>query len=164
MRLSVIVAYDAQYLIGRKGALPWRLPRDLARFKDLTMGRPIIMGRRTFESIGRPLPGRLNIVLTRGADLADTGDVIVAGDLEAALKAAESAGAEEAFVVGGESVYREALPVCERIYATEVEARLEGDAWFPRIDPDSWRVLEEEHVPADDRNEHSFTFKIYERR
>src|SRR5262245_37513826 len=129
MRISLIAAMAENGVIGRGGQLPWRLEADLARFKQLTMGHTVIMGRKTWESIGRPLPGRRMIVVTRQGRYAADG-IEVAGNLEAALEAARVAGEEEAFIIGGAEVYRQALPLADRLYMTLVLAEIEGDTKF----------------------------------
>ncbi|MFC5301537.1 type 3 dihydrofolate reductase [Azospira restricta] len=157
--LSLIAAMDRERLIGRDNALPWHLPEDLRHFKTTTLGKPVIMGRKTWESLGRPLPGRRNIVVSRNAGYrADGGEL--ATSLEAAL--ALCADAEEAFVIGGAELYRQALPLAQRMYLTEVDGRHEGDAWFPDFPADQWReTAREAHVSAGGIG---FAFVRYERR
>jgi dihydrofolate reductase len=158
--LSLIAAVAENRVIGRGGALPWHLPDELAHFKRSTLGKPVLMGRHTFVSIGRPLPGRANVVVSRTAGFAPAG-VAVAPDLDAAL--ALAAGAPEAVVIGGALLYREALPRADRIYLTRVHARPEGDAFFPELDPREWREsLVAEH-PADARHAHAFSIHLLER-
>ena len=139
MSISIIVALDERGLIGAGGCLPWRLREDLRRFRRLTMGKPVVMGRRTFESIGRPLDGRTNIVLTRRAGYEAPGCRVVAS-LDAALDAGR--GAEELMVIGGAAVYALALPRAQRLYLTRIRGRFEGDVYFPPYDESEWR---EEH-------------------
>lgn len=154
--LSLIAAVAENGVIGAKGGLPWRLPDELAHFKRTTLGKPVVMGRRTFVSLGRALPGRTNVVLSRARDFAAAG-AEVARDLDAAL--ALLAGAPEVVVIGGAAVYAESLPRAERIYLTRVHGRPEGDVFFPELDPKDWREsLLLEH-PADAR--HAFAFSIY---
>jgi dihydrofolate reductase len=162
MLISIVVAHDEGRVIGCEGRLPWRLGKDLARFKALTMGKPIIMGRKTYESIGRPLPGRTNIVISGKRDYSVDGAVVVHG-LEEAVEAARATGAEETLIIGGAAVYREALPITARVYLTLVHARVDGDVWFPELDPTTWWVVEEEHVPADEKNEYASTYRVYVR-
>ena len=141
MDVALIVAMAENGVIGRAGALPWRLPADLRRFRRLTMGKPLIMGRRTFQSIGRPLPGRTSIVMTRDPAFRAAG-VAVARDAEAALALAERAaaqgGADEIMVIGGAAAYRRFLPLARRIYLTELHAEIAGDTEFPPIDAGEW--------------------------
>lgn len=158
-RLALIAAVAANGVIGSDNALPWRLPEDLKRFKALTLGHPVIMGRRTFESIGRPLPGRRNIVVTRNADWRAEG-CETAASLEAALAAAGAAG-EEVFVIGGAQLYAAALPLARRLYLTEIRHAFEGDARFPTLDRGAWQEMAREHHRSTDGLEYDFV--IYER-
>ena len=137
MLLSLIVAKSRNDVIGRDGGLPWHIPEDLKFFRKVTMGKPVIMGRKTYQSIGRALPGRLNIVITRNKNWQADG-VTTASGLSAALQIAEQAGAKEAMVIGGEEIYRAALPLADRIYLTEVDLEVAGDARFPAIDQAEW--------------------------
>ena len=157
---SLIVARAANGVIGKDNGMPWRLPADLAHFKRTTLGRPVIMGRRTWESIGRPLPGRRNIVVTRNTGFPAAGAEIV-GSLDAAWHAA--ADADEVFVIGGGQLYAEAMPAADRIYVTEIGENFEGDTHFPDIDPAEWtQTLLGEHAP-DERNAHRLRFLLLER-
>ncbi|WP_422929827.1 dihydrofolate reductase [Singulisphaera sp. PoT] len=168
MLISLIMAADRHGLIGDRGGLPWRLPRDLKRFRSLTWGKPIIMGRRTFDSLGRPLPGRTNIVLSRNADFQPEGIVAVAS-LEEAFEVAEHAPQEgasnEAFVIGGAEVFLLALPLAQRVHLTLVDGEFQGDVHFPLevfIAPE-WKLSEDESWAADENNPHSLRFLLYER-
>lgn len=156
MIISLIAAVSGNRVIGREGRIPWDLPADLQRFKSLTMGHPLIMGRKTFESIGRPLPGRETIILTRQLGYRAAG-CTVAHDLPAALSACGDA--LEVFVCGGEEVYRQALAVADRIYLTVVQREVAGDALFPEIPADRFVVVAEEAVPGAE----SATFLLYQR-
>jgi dihydrofolate reductase len=160
MRLSCIVAVSENGVIGRENELPWHLPRDLRRFKALTMGHPIIMGRRTYESIGRPLPGRRNLVLTRDPAWSPPG-VETFPSLDEAV--ARCGWEEEVFVIGGESVFREALLRADRLYVTLVHATVPGDRTFDLQALSAWRLKEEEQHEADDRNAHPVSFRTYVR-
>jgi len=160
MRVNVVVAMDRLGTIGREGGLPWRLSADLRRFREITMGHPLIMGRRTHESIGRPLPGRLNIVLSTDPTFRAHGCVVVA-DLERAL--AMCAEVDEVMVVGGARVYAAALPRCERLFLTEVDATVSGDVSFPALRREDWREISRESVAADDKNEYPCHFLVLER-
>jgi dihydrofolate reductase len=160
MTLSVIAAVARNGVIGRDNDLPWRLPADLRRFKRLTMGHSVIMGRRTFESIGRPLPGRRFVVLSRRADFRPEG-VAVAASLDAALGAC--AGEDEVFVIGGARLFAEALPRADRLYLTRVDAEPAGDVVFPALDPAAWRLREEEAYLGDAEHAHAMVFQVYER-
>jgi dihydrofolate reductase len=164
MRVSIIVAMAENGVIGRGGELPWRLSADLRRFKRLTMGHTIIMGRRTWESIGRPLPGRRTVVVTRQPDYrVDFADVAVVSGLDQALQVAEDAGDSEAFIIGGAELYRDALPRANRLYFTRVRANVEGDTRFPDIDWTEWRMTESELFHADEKNDYPSKFEIHER-
>ena len=147
-------------VIGRDNALPWHLPADLKRFKALTTGHTLIIGRRTFDAIGRALPGRRTIVLSRDPRWRGNG-VEVAGDLDRALLIA--AGASEVFVGGGAEVYRQAMARADRVYLTLVHASIDGDARFPEMIPGEWTLTEEEKHPADEKNAFATTFRRYER-
>lgn len=155
MRRSLVVAMARNRVIGRNNALPWRLPADLAHFKKITMGHPIVMGRRTYESIGKPLPGRKNIVVTRNRNFVAPGCTVV-GSLEAAWKAAGEA--EEVCVIGGTSLFEEALPVADVIHLTEVEAEVEGDTYFPEFDRSQWRETQIACHGVDER--HAYPLRI----
>ena len=158
---SLVVAMSRNRVIGRDNRLPWRLPEDLAYFKRVTLGHPIIMGRRTWESIGRPLPGRLNIVVSRNPVYQAAGATLV-GSLEAAWKAA--AGAAEAHVIGGTSLFAEALPQADRIHLTEVDADVPGDTWFPEFDRSQWSERVVATQARDERHEYPFRIVVLERR
>jgi dihydrofolate reductase len=147
-------------VIGRDNTLPWHLPDDLKRFKALTMGHALIMGRRTFESIGRPLPGRRSIVVSRNPRLALPDGVDRVPDLAAAFALV---GDRDAFVAGGGELYRAALPAAERIHMTRVHALVEGETTFPELDPTAWRVTDLESHPADERHAYAFSFHRYDR-
>jgi dihydrofolate reductase len=149
MKRSLVVAVARNGVIGRDNALPWRLPADLAHFKRVTMGRPIVMGRRTYESIGKPLPGRKNIVVTRDRAYRAPGCTVVTS-LDEAWQAAN--GADEVCVIGGTTLFEETLPLTDVIHLTEVEAEVEGDTWFPPFDRSEWDEKEIARHPADDRN------------
>ena len=160
-RISLIVAMDKNRLIGRDNDLPWRLSNDLRHFKAITMGKPMIMGRKCFESIGKPLPGRRNIVLTRDAAWQAEGCEVTAG-LEAALASASEA--DEVMIIGGAQIYALALPMAERLYLTRVHAELQGDTWFPELELDQWQELSRESYEPDARNEWPHSFIVLERR
>jgi dihydrofolate reductase len=159
--VSLVVAHSANRVIGRDGELPWRLPTDMRRFRELTTGGTVIMGRRTWESIPerfRPLPERRNVVLSSDPDLVLEGAEVLPS-LEAALAAA---GPGECFVIGGGETYAQALPLAERVYATEIEEAVEGDAIFPELPEAEWRCAERGEPLAE--NGHAFAFAVYERR
>lgn len=158
--LSLVAALDRNYAIGRGGAMPWRLPDDLKRFKQLTLGKPVLMGRKTALAIGRALPGRRNLVLTRSGAAPFAGQETVAS-LDAAITAASE---NELCVIGGGEVYALALPRATRLHLTWVDTAAENaDAFFPRFDASAWRELAREHHSADTRHEYTFDFVDYEK-
>jgi dihydrofolate reductase len=164
MRLSIIAAVSTNGVIGCGGKLPWHLADDLKRFQRLTMGHTIVMGRKTWESIGRPLAGRRMIVISRQADYCSGFDNIeIVGSLAAALDMAAAAGDDEAFIIGGAELYREALPRADRLYVTRVLAEVAGDAYFPDVDWDDWPLTASESNDADTNNDYPHRFEIYER-
>jgi dihydrofolate reductase len=159
-RLSLIVAMAENRVIGARGALPWHLSSDLRRFRALTMGHHIIMGRKTYDSIGRPLPGRRMIVVTRQRNFAAP-EVMFAHSLDAAIALAHSD--EEAFVIGGGELYRAALDRVDRIYLTQVHAAIDGDTFFPEIDLSCWRLVEKSEHAAARKDDYAYSFLVYDR-
>jgi dihydrofolate reductase len=162
MLRSIIVAAAENGVIGRNGQLPWRLSADLRRFKQLTMGHAVLMGRKTYESIGRPLPGRRMIVITRQPGYDAVG-VEIAHSLAAACGLAANAHETEAFIIGGAEIFGEALPHADRLYFTRVHATIDGDVYFPPFDRADWSLTSKEEHPADVKNDYPFTFQTYER-
>ncbi|MFN3607710.1 MAG: dihydrofolate reductase [Hyphomonas sp.] len=167
VKLCLIVAQARNRVIGAAGALPWRLKDDMAFFKSATMGAPIIMGRKTWESFPkRPLPGRENIVLTRDWDY-DAAQARVYSSFPAAMNAARAIaareGKEEAFVIGGAEIYALALPFADRIYLTEIDAEIDGDTFFPELDMRQWRADDVAAHPAGEGNDHAFTIRRLDR-
>lgn len=162
MILALVVALDEDGVIGRDGGLPWHLPDDLRRFKARTMGHVLLMGRRTYASIGRPLPGRRSIVLTRDPTFRAPAGVAVAPGLDEALRIAGDVPC--VFVIGGAEVYRTALARADELLVTRVHTRVPGDVRFPSVDWAEWTLVEEEDHPADDRHAFAFTFRRYTRR
>ena len=161
MLVSIIAAMDRNRLIGNNNQLPWHLPADLAHFKQVTMGKPIIMGRKTYESIGRPLPGRTNIVLTRSPDFYAEG-VLTAKTLEQALDYVSAE--DEVMVIGGSTIYELTLPRADRLYLTYVENSYQGDAWFPDFDLEQWSIVTSEEHSADEINSSAYRFVAYARK
>ena len=165
MHVSIIVAIAENGVIGAKGGMPWRLSTDLKRFKRDTMGKPVIMGRKTFESIGKPLPGRHNIVVTRDANWNAEG-VSVAHSLEEALKVAESNAGDpdtEICIIGGGQLYGEAIGRADRLYVTHVMTEPEGDTYFPEIDQSEWKPVSREAFPAGEKDSADTLYVVYER-
>ncbi len=163
MRIALVVAAARNRVIGVAGRLPWHLPDDLARFRRLTTGHTIVMGRRTFDSIGRALPRRTNIVLTRNASLVVPG-ATTAGSFAEACALARAGGETDLFVVGGAEIYALALPLADTIELTRIDAALEGDVCLPEIDPAEWREAHSEHHAADTRHALAFDFVTLHRR
>ena len=167
MDIALIWAMAENHLIGRDNTLPWRLPADMRHFMRTTTGKPVIMGRKTFESMKAALPGRTNIVLTRDRHWQREGANVV-HDLEAGLTLAEQQcildGQNEAMIIGGADIYQLALPLATRLYVTHVHATPDGDVFFPTIDWSSWHTVKEDHFQADDRHSEDFTIALYERK
>ncbi|MCB1842486.1 MAG: dihydrofolate reductase [Halioglobus sp.] len=164
--VALIAAVAENGVIGRDNGLPWHLPADLAYFKRVTLGKPIIMGRKTFVSIGRPLPGRSSIVISRNAQFMAPGCSVVSS-LDIALVLADDIArndnVSEAVVIGGAEIYAAALPLADRLYLTEVHASVDGDAWFPRFDRSQWRECSRDRQPAGASNPYDYSFVVYER-
>lgn len=165
--VAMIAAVAENGVIGAGGAIPWRLPTDFAHFRRTTMGKPVIMGRKTFESIGKPLAGRTNIIVTRQNGYLPDG-VVVASSLGAALERAHAIAAAddaaEVIVAGGGEIYRDAMPLADRLYITHVAARPDGDTRFPAIDPADWEVADEPDMVAGDKDSAAFRVRVYRRR
>ncbi len=161
MKLSLIAAVSRNNVIGKDNKMPWHLPADLQFFKTITLGKPIIMGRKTWESLGRILPGRRHIVVTRNKDYTAEGvEIVLSAD--AALKQASNV--DEAVIIGGAHLYEEMLPLTDRLYLTEIDAELEGDTFFPEWNKKEWKVVSREAHPADEKNSFPYRFVVYERR
>ena len=159
MRVSLVVALAENGVIGRDGGLPWRVPADLKHFKAITMGKTIVMGRKTYESIARPLPGRRNVVLSRNAARVAPG-VEVVGSLDEAL----AIGGNEPMIIGGAAIYALALPRASRIYLTEIHGAVDGDTYFPAWERSEWRELSRQFVPRSGEATHDVSFVVLERR
>lgn len=162
MKLSLIVAVAENDVIGGGNSLLWKLPADMRHFRELTTGHPVIMGRKTFDSIGHPLPKRQNIVVTRQKGLSLPHCNVVAS-LDDAVTLARGSGAEEAFVIGGGQIYLESLPLADRIYFTRVHASFEGDVFFPKLSFQEWRETSRERREPDGENSYAYTFLVYDR-
>jgi len=161
MNLAIIVATDQSGLIGKENDLPWKLSADLQYFKRVTMGKPLIMGRKTHESIGRALPGRKNIIISSN-EYYEADQCVVCHSVRQALAACEDA--EEAMVMGGASLYKVFLPYANKLYLTLVHAQLEGDTWFPEWDSKVWSEISREDHPADEKNEYPYSFIVYQKK
>jgi dihydrofolate reductase len=163
MKISIIAALASNAVIGRDNGIPWHLSTDLKRFKSLTTGHHIAMGRRTWDSVGRPLPGRTNVVITRQQGWSAEG-IVVVHSLDEAIRLAEAAGETEFFIAGGAEIYAQALHRADRMYLTRVHAEVEGDTFFPEFDDVSeWSLADSEHFEADEKNDFPFTFLNYVR-
>lgn len=166
MQLSVIVAVAENGVLGVDNSLPWRLPEDLKYFKKVTMGKPIVMGRKTYESIGRALPGRANIVVSRNPDFSAPGIDVVASVDEALSLAGDLArgdGQNELMVIGGAAIYALAIPIADRLYLTEVHAEFNGDAYMPFVDWEQWKEISRERHSSEASDSPAFSFVVYER-
>jgi dihydrofolate reductase len=163
MKLSMIAALSTNNAIGLNNEIPWRLSTDLKRFKSLTMGHHLLMGRKTYESVGKPLPGRITVVITRQEDFAPEG-VTVVHSLEEAIRVAALANEDEAFIAGGAEIYALSMHRADRMYLTRVHAEVKGDTFFPDFDDVSeWHLTDSEHFDADEKNEYPFSFLTYDR-
>ncbi|MFT5593903.1 MAG: dihydrofolate reductase [Oceanicoccus sp.] len=166
MKVALIAAYSQNRVVGLDNNLPWHLPEDLQYFKRCTSGKAIIMGRKTFDSIGRPLPNRTNIVITRNTQFKAEG-VKVVSNLEEAIEMATAVndvnGVDEVMVIGGATIYELALPLADRLYLTHVHARIEGDAYFPEIDFSTWHEVQRADYAASENNPYDYSFVVYEK-
>lgn len=162
VEITIVAAVDEQKVIGKEGTLPWHLPADMRHFKTITMGHPVVMGRKTFESIGTPLPGRTNIVLSRRTDYEAPGCIVVGG-VDEAIDAACTEDTDRIMVIGGEAVFRQFLPRTDAMELTTVHGEYDGDVYFPEFDEDDWEVVDETHREADEANEVALTFRRLKR-
>jgi len=160
MIISLIAALDKNNLIGAADRLPWHLPAEFKHFKKVTLGKPIIMGRKTFESIGKPLPGRQNIVISRQGFAAE--GITSVSSIETALQVIKDA--PEVMIIGGANLYQQMINKADRMILTHVDAECEGDVWFPEINADTWEIISEEHYDADEKNNYNFNIITYQRR
>ena len=166
MKVALIAAFAQNLVVGINNSLPWHLPEDLKYFKRTTSGKAIIMGRKTYESIGRPLPNRTNIVVSRNATFSAEGVVVVAS-LEAAIKHAEDVntinGVDEVMIIGGAAIYEASLPLADRLYLTHVHANVEGDAYFPSVDFSQWLEVTRDDFQKDESNPYDYSFVVYDK-
>lgn len=162
MRISIIFAMDEKHGIGYKNKLPWHLPADLRQFRKITMGHHVIMGRKTFQSIGKPLTGRKNIIVTRNPHF-EVDDCIVVHSIDQGLAIARSNGEAEIFIIGGGEIFTQALPRADRIYLTMVHTVSNSDVYFPKFDETVWQLIDSQYYPADAENKYPMTFMILER-
>ena len=160
MIISIIAAMANQRAIGINNSLPWNLPADMQWFRKCTMGKPIIMGRTTYESIGKPLPGRKNVIVTRNVEYRVEGAIVV-HSLEQAIEAVQ--GEAEAMIIGGSNIYSQALDFADRLYLTEIHSDVEADSWFPEFDLQQWQQQSREDHTADEKNIHDYSFVVLQR-
>ncbi|MFP7410010.1 type 3 dihydrofolate reductase [Aeromonas veronii] len=163
MKISMIAAMAHDRVIGKDNQMPWHLPADLAHFKRVTLGKSVLMGRKTFESIGRPLPGRRNLVISRNPGYQAEG-IEVVGSVEAALALLAGSSVEELMVIGGGHLYAEMLPSADCLYLTRIDLAVEGDTRFPAFDDGQWQRVDCESHPADEKNPHPYSFETWQRR
>ncbi|MDP3793098.1 MAG: dihydrofolate reductase [bacterium] len=160
-KISIIVAIGENWVMGKQGGLPWRLPADLKHFKALTTGHTVIMGRKTFDSIGRPLPNRTNIVMSRNNDLTIPGCIRVKS-VEEALDAAPDN--QDIFIVGGGEIYQQSLPFVQQIYLTRIDHKFEGDIFFPELNSSEWIEIDKKNLEADEKNPYNYSVSIFQRK
>ncbi|MFM5357124.1 type 3 dihydrofolate reductase [Aeromonas veronii] len=163
MKISMIAALAKKQVIGKNNLMPWHMPADLAHFKRVTLGKPVLMGRKTFESIGRPLPGRRNLVISRNPGYQAEG-IEVVSSVEAALALLAGSSVEELMVIGGGHLYAEMLPSADCLYLTRIDLAVEGDTRFPAFDDGQWQRVDCESHPADEKNPHPYSFETWLRR
>lgn len=162
MTISLVVAAAKNDTIGKNGALPWHLPNDMKHFKNVTWAMPVIMGRKTFETLGKPLKGRKNIVISRQKNFRPEG-IVVVNNFEDALFVARETDAKEVMVIGGGEIYKMAFPQARRVYLTRVEAEPEGDTFFPQLKPEDWKLVSQKDHPADEKNIYAHSFQVWEK-
>jgi dihydrofolate reductase len=161
--ISLIVAASENNAIGKSNVMPWHLPEDLKFFKNTTWGMPVIMGRKTFESVGKPLPGRTNIIVTTNPNW-EAENTITTVSIEEAIKVANETNAKEIFITGGGEIYKQTLPIADRVYLTRVHTVIDGDAFFPEMDFNTWEICFEKYVKADEKNKFDMTFQTWKRK
>jgi dihydrofolate reductase len=162
MTISHLVAASENNVIGKGNEIPWHLPNDFKYFKNLTWGMPVIMGRKTFESMGKMLPGRFNIVITRQQDWKEEG-VIVASSLEDAIEKAKETDCKELFIIGGGEIFKQSMDIADRLYITRVHTTINGDVFYPEINSSQWKLISEDPQPADEKHKYAYTFQTWER-
>jgi len=161
--ISLLLAADENNVIGKDNSLPWHLPNDLKYFKNLTWGMPILMGRKTYESIGKPLPGRQNIVITRNENFKADG-VAVVRSVETAIDIANDSDIKEIFIIGGAEIFNTILPKANRVYLTRIHHRFEGDVFFPELQEAEWKLVKQRRGDVDEKNVYPHTFEVWERK
>ena len=161
--ISLIVAASENNAIGKGNAMLWHLPEDLKFFKNTTWGMPIIMGRKTFEAVGKPLPGRTNIIVTSNKEWSAE-NTITTTNIDDAIKVANDTNSKEIFITGGGEIYRQTLPIAHKVYLTRVHTTIDGDAFFPEMDLNTWEIDFEKHVKSDEKNKFDMTFQTWKRK
>ncbi len=161
--LSLIVAASTNNAIGKQNSMLWHLPEDLKFFKNTTWGMPVIMGRKTFEAVGKPLPGRTNIIVTTNKEWSAE-NTITTSSIEEAINVAKECNANEIFITGGGEIYKQTLPTADKVYLTRVHTEIDGDAFFPVLDMELWEIIFEKHVKADEKNKFDMTFQTWVRK
>ncbi len=163
MNISIIVAISTNHVIGVDNKLPWHLPADLQYFKTLTIGHPILMGRKTYDSIGRPLPNRENIIITQNRTF-HSNNLIIKHSIEEAIDYCIEKGYEDVFIIGGDGIYKQTISIADTLYITRVDINIEnGTAFFPEIDKDKWKLISSDSRTKDDKNKYNYTFEVYEK-
>lgn len=160
--IAIIAAVSENNVIGKDSKLPWRLPADMKYFKTMTRGNVVVMGRKTFQSLGKPLPDRVNIVITRQKSFKEQG-VLTASSLQQALNTARQFEGKDIFIIGGGEIYRQSLDICDRIYLTRIHEHFNGDAFFPELPMNKWKMVSKAEHPPDEKNPHPYSFIIYDR-
>jgi dihydrofolate reductase len=162
MTISLVVAASENNAIGKDNKLLWHLPKDMKFFKNTTWGMPVIMGRKTFESLKKALPGRINIVITRQHDL-NAADIVIAKDLNEALTKADETNCKEVFVIGGGEIFKQYIKVADKIYLTRVYTNIDGDTFFEELDESKWKLVSNEDITKDDKHKYDFSFQVWEK-
>ena len=160
--LSHIVAASENNVIGAKNELPWHLPNDFKYFKNKTWGMPVIMGRKSYESLKKSLPGRINIVVTKKTNWHPD-DVFVVNDIDDAIEKAKESDAREIFIIGGGEIFKQTINIVSKIYLTRVHATVDGDTFYPELDKEKWKLIDQQSFPADEKNNYAYTFEVWER-
>ena len=160
--LSHIVAASENNVIGSKNELPWKLSNDFAYFKNKTWGMPVIMGRKSYDSLKKALPGRINVVVTGKTDWHPDG-IFVVNNIKSAIEKAKESDAKEIFIIGGGEIFKQTMDIVSRIYLTRVHATIDGDTYYPEIEKDKWNLISEQSYPADDKNNYPYTFEVWEK-
>lgn len=163
MTISCIVACAKNNVIGKDNKMPWHLPADLAYFKKITSGHHIVLGRKNFESIGRPLPNRTNVIITRDKEFACS-NCVVAYSIEEALSIAHKNGEEEVFIIGGGTIYEQSKELWDKLYLTEIDLEVEGDVFFPDLNMEEWKLISSQDNPKDEKNPYNYSFKLYHKK